>query len=102
MKLLFAVTIAAMIQPGHQSDKWWPPDLVTGCQSVCRLSGNGGILSSWLDWVDSHRKATFVVYGTCASACYHAVNRARTNGSKVIIKPGTRLIPHEPSKARWK
>jgi len=75
--------------------RYWPP----ACeQSVCVLTGLGGIVQVWERHVDKYNGLgrSFVVEGMCASACEIAARRARAR-----IAPGATLIVHEPSPARW-
>jgi hypothetical protein len=84
------VTVRQMIGDA----RYWPP----ACeQSVCVLTGLGGIVQVWERHVDKHKGLgrTFVVEGICASACEIAARRA---GAR--IAPGATLIVHEPSPAR--
>jgi len=92
--LMIAVTIAAMLE----DDRYWPPP----CHGdICTMTGLGGIVSVWVEHVERNRDKTFVVRGTCASACNIAVQHAIRSGFAVIMFPGSRLIKHNPSPAKW-
>lgn len=85
------VTVRQMIGDA----RYWPP---VCDQSVCVLTGLGGIVQVWERHVDKHKELgrTFVVEGICASACEIAARRAGA-----AIAPGATLVVHEPSPARW-
>jgi hypothetical protein len=87
-----AVTIKQMLK----DERYWPKQCAN---KVCVLTGLGGIVDVWERHVDKHRGYTFVVKGTCASACRLAYLRAKARGEKTIVKG--RLIYHKPSRAKW-
>ena len=86
-----SITVRQMIGDA----RYWPP----ACdQSVCVLTGLGGIVQVWERHVDKQksRGRSFVVEGICASACEIAARRAGA-----AIAPGATLIVHETSPVVW-
>jgi len=75
--------------------RYWPPVCE---QSVCVLTGLGGIVQVWERHVDKHKELgrSFVVEGLCASACEIAARRAGAT-----IAPGATLIVHEQVPVAW-
>lgn len=91
--MILAVTVAVMLQDA----RYWPRP----CTDSCELSGLGGIVEVWENWVDEHKNARFVVRGVCASACEIAYQRAKKYGT-VKIAPKAKLIKHRASPAKWR
>lgn len=69
----------------------------------CTLTGLGGFVRLWDDWMDKNIALghSFVVRGTCASACEREYRRAKAFGAEVTVMADAKLIYHAPQRAVW-
>ena len=108
--LLLAVVSTAMLASCSNTvtvhdmigdDRYWPQP----CHGkVCTLTGNGGIVGVWEEFVDDNVRAgrRFIVKGVCASACEIAYRRAVAKGARVTLAADADLIVHHPQPVKWR